>query len=339
MRFLRPELWWWIVAALAALLVVRWRLRRRFVASTTVARLAKGPCRASVFRRLPAAVLLVAIALTLIALMQPVLPYSEAVLQSRGIDVVMLLDLSTSMQDPMERVRPARTIQNPALPGRVSTGAPAQGKTRLTATKDAIKSFVVRRHDDRIALIVFSDNAYVISPLTFDHDYLLRYVDMVDDQILSGEGMTAIGDGLALANYLLARQANGMERRNQVVVLFTDGDNNKGRDPVDVIVESNAAGIRVHFIGLDLEEDVRRKPEAQRLFESVRRYGGRYFDATTERDLEAASRTIDSIEKGVLVNRMRARDVPVYEWFALPALVCLALASLLRAIPFFVDHT
>ena len=207
-----------------------------------------------------------------------------------------------------------------------------------THRSDWIKAFVTRRRDDRIALIVFSDNAYVVSPLTFDHGYLLRYIDMVDDQILRGEGMTAIGDGLALANYLLSRQA-GTLRRNQVIVLFTDGESNKGRDPVDVLAESNAADIRVHFVGLDLEEEVRNKAQVQKLLDAVERYGGRYFDANTVRDLDAASRTIDSIEKGVLVNRVHLRDEPVYQWFALPALLCLALTLALKAVPYFIDVT
>jgi len=151
--------------------------------------------------------------------------------------------------------------------------------------------------------------------------------------------MTAIGDGLALANYLLVKQSNGADRRNQVVILFTDGENNKGRDPLDVLGESNAANIRVHLVGVDLEEEVRNKPQVQRLFQSVRRYGGRYFNATTGHDLELASRTIDQLEKGVLVSRPFVRDAPVYDWFAVPALACLAVAFGLRAIPFFLDYT
>ena len=68
-------------------------------------------------------------------------------------------------------------------------------------------------------------------------------------------------------------------------------------------------------------------------------YGGQYFNANTIRDLDAASRTIDSLEKGVLVGKVRLHDSPVYEWFALPALVLLVTAFGLRAIPFFVDQT
>ncbi len=338
MRFLRPELAWWLAGALAVLFVVRWRVRRSFAASTTVSRLATAVYRASPVRRLPLAALAIGLALIAIALMEPVLPSAVTEVQSRGLDIVMLLDLSSSMQERMERVRPSRDMARLTFTSQDSMTTRVRGKTRLEATKDAIKSFVVRRRDDRIALIVFSDNAYVVSPLTFDHGYLLRYVDMVDDQILRGEGMTAIGDGLALANYLLARQA-GSDRRNQVIVLLSDGENNKGRDPVDVLAESNAASIRVHFIGVDLEEAIRNKPQVQKLLQTVRRYGGQYFDANTIRDLDAASRTIDSLEKGVLVGKVHVHDAPVYQWFALPALVLLVTSIGLRAVPFFVDQT
>jgi Ca-activated chloride channel family protein len=328
-----------MLAALAVAAVLRWRMRRRFVASTTVRWLAAPQYRASVLRRLPLAVLAAALLLLGGALMQPVLPYARAEIRSRGLDIVIALDLSSSMLEEMGRIRPPRTFQNLTFTTSDSTTSRKPATTRLEATRDAIKSFVASRRDDRIALIVFSDNAYVISPLTFDHDYVIRYVDLVDDQLLRGEGMTAIGDGLALANYLLVKQASAADRRNQVVILFTDGENNKGRDPLEVLSESNAANIRVHMVGVDLEEEVRNKPQVQRVFQSVRRYGGRYFNAATSRDLEIASRTIDQLEKGVLVSRPFVRDAPVYDWFALPALICLAVAFALRAIPFFLDYT
>src|SRR5262245_54712551 len=339
MRFLHPEYGWAIVAALAAIALLRWRVRRRFVASTTVRWVSAPRYRASPIRRLPIAVLAAGLALLGGALMEPVLPYSQAEITSRGLDIVIALDLSSSMLEEMGRIRPPRTFQNLTFTTSDSAVAKKDVKTRLTATKDAIKSFVTARRDDRVALVVFSDNAYVISPLTFDHEYVVRYVDLIDDQLLRGEGMTAIGDGLALANHLLAKQASGADRRNQVVVLFTDGENNKGRDPLEVLGESNAAHIRVHMVGVDLEEEVRNKPQVQRVFQSVRRYGGRYFNANTSRDLELASRTIDQIEKGTLVSKPFVRDAPVYQWFALPALVLLAVALGLRTIPFFVDYT
>lgn len=68
---------------------------------------------------------------------------------------------------------------------------------------------------------------------------------------------------------LLDRMSRSAERHNRVIVLFTDGENNTGRDPVETLKESNEANIRVHFIGVDLEREIRGKPQVQRLLQSV----------------------------------------------------------------------
>jgi Ca-activated chloride channel family protein len=329
MRFLQPAVGWWLLAAMAGVGLLRWLLRRRFVASTTVQWLDARAYRASRVRRLPLAGVLATAVLVAFALMTPVLPYSEAAVQSRGLDIVMVLDLSSSMQEEMDPSSVENRLKHPGRP---------PGQTRLEATKAAIRAFVLARRDDRIGLVVFSDNAYVVSPLTFDHEYLVHYVEMVDDRILQGEGQTAIGDGLALANYLLARQARGTGG-HQVVMLFTDGENNRGRDPIEVLEQSKEADIRVHFIGVALDREVRGKTQVRDLLRTIVKNGGRYFNAASAHDLVAASEAIDAIEKGFLVNRVYVHDAPVYAWFALPALLCLAAAFVLRAVPYFVDQT
>ncbi len=326
MRFLHPEAGAWLATAFALVAVLKWRVRWRFAAFTAV--VPPGfRYRASPLRRLPFVMLAVAAALTGMALMQPVIPFSQANLQSRGLDIALLVDLSSSMQEEMGS---GQHPDRPTVPTR---------RTRMDAVKDAVRAFVRTRRDDRIGLVVFSDNAYVISPLTFDHEYLLHYVDLIDDRILQGEGQTAIGDGLALANDMLARQATKDSRGHQVIVLFTDGENNRGREPVDVLAESKAAAIRVHMIGVDLERDVKEKPAVQMLMAAIAGAGGKYFSADSEKDLQAASATIDRIEKGLLVSHVYVRDVPVYEWFAVPALLALAAAAGLGAIPYFIDQT
>src|SRR5260221_4882782 len=327
MRFLHPEYAWWLLAAFAAVAILKWRVGGRFGGFTSGLPGRRFPFRASTFRRLPFAVLAAAAALAGLALMQPVIPYAQADVSSRGLDIVLLLDLSSSMQEEMGSGQALRTT------------TVAGGRTRMDAVKDAVKTFIRTRRDDRIGLVVFSDNPYVISPLTFDHEYLLHYIDFVDDKLLQGEGQTAIGDGLALSDYVLSRQATPTSRGHQVVVLFTDGESNRGREPVDVLKEAKDAGIRVHVIGVDLEMDVKEKPAVQMLMAAVEDAGGRVFRAGSERDLIAASRTIDAMEKGLLVSRVYVRDVPVSQWFAIPALVALALALGLRAIPYFVDQT
>src|SRR3954469_13596158 len=328
MRFLYPELGWWALAGFALIALLKWRVRWRFAAFTAMLPRRQFPWRASLARRLPFAVLAIAAAFTTLAIMQPVIPYSQADLQSKGLYIILLLDLSSSMQEEMG------SGQN-----RTATMSVGGGRTRMDAVKDAVKTFIKTRRDDRIGLVVFSDNPYVISPLTFDHEYLLHYIDFVDDKILQGEGQTAIGDGLALSNYELSRQATANSRGHQVVVLFTDGESNRGREPVEVLGESGKADIRVHVVGVDLEADVKEKPGVQALMRAVGDNGGKYFNADSERDLISASRTIDSIEKGLLVSRVYVRDVPVYQWFAIPGLVALVAALSLRSIPYFIDQT
>jgi len=328
MRFLTPEQGWWVLAAFVAVAILRSGVRWRFAAFTAVLPSRRAPFRASIVRRLPFLVLAVAAAFAGLAIMQPVIPYSQADLQSRGLDIVLLMDLSSSMQEEMGSGQ--RTTATTTVAG---------GRTRMDAVKDAVKTFIRTRRDDRIGLVVFSDNPYVISPLTFDHEYLLHYIDFVDDKILQGEGQTAIGDGLALSNYVLHRQATASSRGHQVIVLFTDGESNRGREPVDVLAESGEADIRVHVIGVDLEADVKERPGVQMLMRAVEDNGGQYFNADSERELAAASRAIDDIEKGLLVSRVYVRDVPVYQWFAIPALIALVVAVSLRSIPYFVDQT
>ena len=318
MRFLHPEIAWWLVALFAATFMARVAARHRLGVATTSPWVFDRTYRASIVRYVPAAVILTGLLLLGCALMDPVLPFAETEVRSHGLDIVIALDLSSSMEEQME--------------------APPS-KTRLEATRDAIKTFVGRRVDDRIGLVVFSDNAYVVSPLTFDHNYLVRYIDMVDNQILRGEGMTAIGEGLALSTDLLARQAVVPGRRNKVIVVFTDGENTIGRDPMAALSAADGAGIRVHLVGVDLEEEITRKPAVRALLRAVTRFGGRYFNAATARELDAASRAIDSIEKGVLVSRTFERDAPVFQWFALPSLICLAVGFALRAIPALIDQT
>ena len=122
-------------------------------------------------------------------------------------------------------------------------------------------------------------------------------------------------------------------------MLFTDGENNRGREPVEVLNEAKGADIRVHMVGVDLESQVKEKPAVQSLVHGIEQSGGRYFDAANERSLMAAEREIDSIEKGLLTSRVYVRDVPVFQWFAIPGLIALAAAVGLRAVPYFTDRT
>ncbi|MEO5895551.1 MAG: VWA domain-containing protein [Vicinamibacterales bacterium] len=326
MELLQPQYLWAIPIALSVILAWRLTFRRRAYAVFPLAVLLPRAARASRLRQAPLMLAAAAVPLIAIALSEPVLPYAEGELKSRGLDIVLVLDLSSSMEEVMGL-------------GQAGRGPGTHGPTRMVITKNALLEFIALRPNDRIGLVVFSDNAYVVSPLTFDHDYLRQYVAMVDNQILRNEGMTAIGDGIALANALLVRQGTANVSGTRVVVVFTDGEHNYGLDPVEALETAHSAGARVHVIGVDLPAEIRIRPEVQRLVRAVRQRGGRYADAGTVAELRAASRSIDALEKGWLIQTRTIRNQPIDYYFSLSAVVLLAGAMLLRAIPYFIDVT
>src|SRR6476620_10251149 len=127
MQFLHTEYVWWLLAAFAAVALLKWRVRWRFAAFTVILPHRGRPFRASSFRRLPFAVLAVAAACAALAIMQPVIPYSQADLQSKGLDIVLLLDLSSSMQEEMG------SGQNT-----LRTTSAKTGRTHMDAVTDAV---------------------------------------------------------------------------------------------------------------------------------------------------------------------------------------------------------
>jgi Ca-activated chloride channel family protein len=336
-----PENLWILPIALAVVLVLRAVRRRPFAAFPLAALLMPAKYRASRLRHIPTFVAGAALPLVAVALTEPVLPYAQGQMTSRGLDIVLVLDLSLSMQELMGQpgVMPtparARTTTStaqapPTAPSRV---------TRLETTKGALIEFIARRRDDRIGLVVFSEHSYLISPMTFDHESLTQYVALVDDKILPGEAMTAIGDGVTLASSLLARQSKSRVSGNQVIVVFTDGENNYGVDPVKALEAADSVGSRVHIVAVDLQEVIRKRPAVQELMNAVIRHGGRYFNVEGAGQLRAASLAIDSLEKGLVMQTEYIRNRPVYEYFVIPAILFLAAALVLRAVPYFIDLT
>jgi len=323
MSFLRFELWWIAPAALAAVVIMRFLLRRRALAFTRVTLLTLSRFRASRLRYLPVGILALAFGAVVLALMEPVIPYSEREVVAEGLDIVLVVDLSLSMYDPIG------LQQQTASPG----GAALM--SRMDATKEALRTFISLRRDDRIGIVVFSDNAYIVSPLTFDREHLLNYFDLMEPKTLWGEGLTGIGEGIAMASILLDR-LSPPRVENKVIVVFTDGANTAGRDPIGALSEASSAGVRVHVVAVDLLAEVRRSPAAVELMQAVRLFDGQYYAADSRAELDAASRALDQIEKGSLTTKNYVRNDPLAQTFALAALVLLAVALLLRVAPFFV---
>jgi len=312
-----------IPASLLPLVVRAWWRRRHYVVLPTAHLLPPGAFRPSIFRRLPLLFALLGIAATAVALAEPVVPHSTENLESLGIDIMLVLDLSSSMNTEM-----AGTSTSPDA---------RKGPTRLDVTRQALRSFINSRHGDRLGLVVFSNYAYVVSPLTIDRDYLLRYLDIVDGQILRNEAMTAIGDGIDMAAFVLDRQSD--RHRTKVIVVFTDGERNYGRDPLESLADANRADIRVHLVGVDLDEQIKERPAVQGLISAVRRYGGRYYEADDAVELRRAYTALDTLEKSLVISQTHVANEPVYHWFALGAVLLIGAALALNAIPFFSEMT
>jgi len=240
-------------------------------------------------RHIPIILRVLALCLLIIALMRPQQGTEETKIKSEGIDIVLAVDVSSSM-----------LAEDFVLKG--------ERKNRLEVVKDVVKDFIKRRSNDRIGLVVFAGQAYMQCPLTLDYGVLLKFLDKIDIGMI--EDGTAVGDGLATA---LAR-LNNIESKSRVIILLTDGVNNAGRvDPPNAAELAKAIGVKVYTIGAGSKGKV--PYPAQDFFgnkiyqwviidvdeESLRHIAdvtkGKYFRASDTENLQKIYSEIDRLEK------------------------------------------
>ena len=237
---------------------------------------------------LPHALVLAALALAAVALARPQSRDREREKQSvEGIDIVVALDLSTSM-----------------------LAADFQPRDRLTVAKQVLQDFIGRRRTDRIGLVVFAGDAYTQAPLTLDHGILRALVDKLRTGVI--EDGTAIGNAIATA----VNRLRESDARSKVVILITDGDNNAGQiSPREAAGLAKALGIRVFPIlvgkggvvpypaGVDLFGRTVYQPvpidvNPELLEEIARITGGEYANAGDKAELERRlQEVLDRMEK------------------------------------------
>ncbi|MGC4067873.1 MAG: VWA domain-containing protein [Polyangiaceae bacterium] len=169
------------------------------------------------FRDLPGVLRSVAFALLVVAMARPVDTTRPETTEESGIDLMLVLDLSGSMEAVMENIPAdlARFIPptNPGVPPR-----------RIDVAKAVIRDFISRRKSDRIGVIVFGKSAYVLSPPTLDYQLLDQLVAKMELKVIDENG-TAIGDALGAAVARLRHSS----AKSKAVILLTDGDNNAGK--------------------------------------------------------------------------------------------------------------
>ena len=286
--------------------------------------------------RLPTLLEGLAVGFLLIALLGPVYPFVLNRIERGGLQIMFVFDLSQSMEEALGKGPPVSGVPpapKPSNPGANPNVGPPKAASKMDAVKASAAEFIKKRPGDAIGLVVFSNNAYLVSPATFDHDSLVEYLNMVNVQTLVNEGFTAIGEGLYTAERFFAfSRERGHRAKGQVIVLFSDGDNNYGRDPMKEIEKARMDGTHVYFIGVALEPGA-----SQQIAEAVPSTGGKFFDVRNPTHLQDAMDEINKTEKGRFYTLQLVRQQPAYFVFVLLAFVALTLRMLLNGIPHFVE--
>jgi Ca-activated chloride channel family protein len=325
MIFTRLDSLYIIVPVLLVFAFLKWRGRKSYLTLSMLPYLRNRIRPVSRFVYLPRVLEFFALLVLAIALLNPVQPSAERTIFNKGLDILLILDLSWSMQEPIDL--------EGALDRR-RAGITRKEATRLEAVKEAMLGFVQKRHGDRVGLVVFSENAYVVAPLTQDIGYLTNYLRMVDNKTLSSEGQTAIGEGILTALNLAEQQKQGSGKSlSKVMIVLTDGENNTGRDVYAAIQKAAQTGFKIYFIGVKIE----RAAETPRIIAAVQATGGGYYDVRDAEQLGKAYVEIDRLEKGTYLTKAQVAHVPRYHPFAFASLALLIVSIGLQAIPYFIE--
>jgi len=261
---------------------------------------------------LPDTLLALSLLLALVALARPVKHSGKQEFHSEGRDLMLCLDLSGSMQ--AQDFKP----------------------NRFEAARRVALDFIAKRPDDRLGLVVFAGEAYTQCPLTLDHAMLASLVG--DLELGALEDGTAVG--LALATGVNRLKESGAKSR--VLILLTDGVNNRGMDPRTALDLARTLGVKVYTVGVGKDgmapipvqtpfgpvvQQMQVEIDEELLREMARTTGGRYFRARDGQELGEIYAEIDRLETSeITVKEYRLVDE---RWFpVMAAALALLLASL-----------
>lgn len=280
-----------VLALLALLPVALWLRRRVGLARAGALRysavdsvIASGEGRSRWRHRMPGALRVLALAALVVACARPQTGITSESVRTEGIDIVLVLDVSTSML--AEDLEP----------------------NRLVAAKAVAAEFVSARRDDRIGLVAFAGQAFTQAPLTLDYGVVTTLLGELDTGMV--EDGTAVGMGLATA----VKRLQGSSAESKVVILLTDGRSNRGEiGPVTAAQMAQALGVRVYTIGAGSRGTARvpvDDPLMGRQYATMRvdideetlqqvaeLTGGRYFRATDNESLTSIYAEIDELER------------------------------------------
>jgi Ca-activated chloride channel family protein len=322
-RFLQPE-WFWLMTLLPV--VMLWRGRRGPVAAIEYSdvSLAREVSRSGRSRigLLVWALPLLAGALMIVGLARPQRTHSRTEVTANGIDIVLGLDVSGSMQ---------------ALDFRIDH----QRVNRIEVVKSVVSKFIDERPDDRIGLIAFAGAPYLVSPITLDHDWLQQNLERVT--VGGTDDGTAIGSAIAAGvNRLRLTPA-----KSKVVILLTDGVNNTGKiSPLAAAEAARAMGVKIYTVGVGVRGDapipVRDAAGNTRLIMAkvdvdektlqavADETGGKFYRATDTDSLQKIYEQINRFEKSAQTVQKFERTEELYPWALIPSLAILGLSLTLQ---------
>jgi Ca-activated chloride channel homolog len=323
----------WVLALLALLPVYAFLRGRagKFSAlrfpSADLAR-AAGAAARSAAGRLLLFLRLLTVGLCIVALAGPRFANDRTETQASGIDIMLVLDISWSMMA-------------------LDMGAPNERISRMAIAEDVLGDFVQRRPSDRIGLVVFSAVPYLASPLTLNHDWLIDNLRRLHVGLIRELG-TAIGDATAAGT---KRLKSLKDSKSRIIILLTDGDNNKGEiDPVPAAQVAAATGVKLYTIGIGVEEPttlpafdpatgklkldlagntiptITLQPANYTVLGQMARLsGGKSYRATNRRELQSIYNEIDRLEKTEVKLRRYVTYTPLFQWPLLAAFALFAL--------------
>ncbi len=297
------------------LFIIRWLTRYYFNQKLPVA-LTKSDLKSSavnLIRLLPELVLALVLALLLVALARPQRTNEKVEQWTEGIDIMIALDISQSMQ--IEDFKP----------------------NRLEAAKDVARDFIKGRKQDRIGLVVFSGDAFSLAPLTTDYDLLQSYLNDISFEMIESRG-TAIGSAMAV----VTNRMRESESKSKVCILISDGDNTAGNiDPITAAELADAYNIKIYTIVVGKEgmvpygKDFFGRPQMvensvdETTMRKIAEIGkGEFFRVTDNEALISVFKRIDQYEKAE-IKESRFKDTSDFYFIYLKCALCLFLFWLL----------
>ena len=253
-----------------------------------------------------------------IALARPQHVDSSTQVQESGIDMMLAIDLSPSMEA-------------------LDYHKDGQDLSRVEVVRETVGSFIKDRPNDRMGMVVFSGEAFLMSPLTLDHDWLLQNVDRLQTGSWIGDA-TAIGSAIAAA----ANHLRDQPGKSKVIVLLTDGSNNAGKiTPFAAAEAAHALGIKIYTIGAG-SSDVAKFPQHDafgRLYyitipvdideDALRKIaeigGGKFFRAADYDSLQNCYKEINKLETSQVAVKHFEHVQEYFVWALYPGLLFLGL--------------